>query len=287
MWLIVTITLRAGRPIGRAFLYPICAYFLAFSGGARRASFDYLTRVLGRRPGWSERFRHYHCFAGQILDRVSLLNGELQKFDCAIHGLEALDAALAKRCGVLLVGAHLGSFDVMRVLAQERSKMRLRVLMHEANAEKMSSVFASLNLQIPHQVIALGRPATMLEVREALASGEIIGMLADRVVAGDRVRYCPFLGGSAPFAEGPFALAKVLRVPVVLFSAIQSDKRRYEIKFESFEEGPFPSRAKRDAALQDACQRYASWLEARCREAPFNWFNFYDFWGAAAPVENN
>jgi Predicted acyltransferase len=25
-------------------------------------------------------------------------------------------------------------------------------------------------------------------------------------------------------------------------------------------------------------RRYAARLEHYCREAPFNWFNFYDFW---------
>ena len=30
-------------------------------------------------------------------------------------------------------------------------------------------------------------------------------------------------------------------------------------------------------------QRYVSTLEALCREAPYNWFNFYDFWADAEP----
>ena len=30
----------------------------------------------------------------------------------------------------------------------------------------------------------------------------------------------------------------------------------------------------------DQMARYAARLEQHCRAAPFNWFNFYDFWGA-------
>ncbi len=31
-------------------------------------------------------------------------------------------------------------------------------------------------------------------------------------------------------------------------------------------------------------QRYVAILESLCREAPYNWFNFYDFWaGDEAP----
>jgi len=280
MRLIVTLTLKAGRPIGRALLYPICAYFLLFSRDAREASREYLCRVLGRAPSVRERFRHYHCFAGQILDRVHLLTGDLGRFDCAIEGIDVLESALAARRGVLLVGAHVGSFELMRVLAVAHFPIPVRVLMYAANAEKIASALAPLNPNMPLQVIALGRPETMLEVRDALAAGEVVGLLADRVVDGDRMRRCMFLGEPAAFAEGPFMLAATVGAPVVLFSAVQCDDGSYRIRFEPFAERVVLPRAARDAALQQVCERYAAWLEARCREAPFNWFNFYDFWAA-------
>ena len=278
MRVIASLTLNAGRPIGRALLYPICAYFLLFSHRARRASKDYLARVLGRAPTWRERFRHYHRFALQILDRVHLLTGDLQRFTWTIEGLDVLEAACAQHRGAMLVGAHLGSFEMLRVLALAEFPVRVRVLMHEANAEKLASVLAPLNADIPRQVITLGRPETMLETRDSVAAGEVVGLLADRVVAGDRVRRCPFLGAPASFAEGPFVLAAALGVPVLLFSAVQTDDGRYRIRFEPFAERIEFSRRDRDAVLQAACERYAGWLEARCRESPYNWFNFYDFW---------
>ena len=280
MRVIAMLALKAGRPVARAFLYPICAYFLLFSRIARAASRDYLRRALDRPPTWRERFHHYHCFARQILDRVHLLSGDVDRFDCAIEGFDVFDAAVGRGRGVLLVGAHLGSFEMMRVLALARCPIRVRVLMYEANAEKLASVLAPLNTDVSRQIIALGRRETMLEVRDALARGEVVGLLADRVVAGDRVRYCRFLGALAPFAEGPFVLAAALGVPVVFFSAVQAGDDRYRVRFEPFADRVELPRGKRDAALQQGCQRYAAWLEAGCREAPYNWFNFYDFWAA-------
>ena len=230
------------------------------------------------------RFHHYHCFAGQVLDRVPLLAGDLDRFDCAIEGLELLEAVAVQRRGALLLGAHHGSFEIMRVLAHARCPVRVRVLMHEGNAEKLGSVLAPLNPDVNNQVIALGRPETMLEVREALAAGEIVGLLADRVVAGDRVRLCGFLGAAAPFPEGPYLLAAAVRVPVLLFSAIHEGDGRYRIRIEPFAERIEFARNDRDAVLQRECERYAHWLEARCRQEPYNWFNFYDFWSAPQPL---
>ncbi len=112
--------------------------------------------------------------------------------------------------------------------------MAVKVLMHEDNAEKLNSVLAMLNRELPKQIIPLGRAETMFRVAEALSRNEIVGLLADRVVAGDKMLRCNFLDADAPFPEGPFILASVLKAPVVLFSAIYCGGRRYRISFEPF-----------------------------------------------------
>ena len=33
-----------------------------------------------------------------------------------------------------------------------------------------------------------------------------------------------------------------------------------------------------DARVHEALQCYVSLLETLCRESPYNWFNFFDFW---------
>jgi len=59
IWLIVKVTLLLGRGVGRVLLYPICTYFLLFSGRARRASRDYLGRALAHPPGWRDLTRQF------------------------------------------------------------------------------------------------------------------------------------------------------------------------------------------------------------------------------------
>src|SRR5262249_56343866 len=136
-----------------------------------------------------------------------------------LEGIDALRAALARRRGCLLFGAHFGSFDFLRAVALKECPVRVNVLMHEANAEKSNAIFAALDAQFPAQVIPLGQPHTMLKVSEAIRRGEIVALLADRALAGDRVVPCDFLGAQAMFPEGPFALAAMLRAPVFLFAA--------------------------------------------------------------------
>ena len=283
IWLIVKVTLWLGRGTGRALLYPICTYFLLFSSRARRASREYLHRVLAHPPGWRDLFAHYHCFARTILDRVLLLSGQYDQIDCDVDGIEELRGALAKGRGCLLYGAHFGSFEVLRALGSAQSPVAVKVLMHEDNAEKLNGVLAALNRELPQQIIPLGRPETMLKVAEALTRNEIVGLLADRVVAGDKLLHCRFLDAVASFPEGPFVLAFVLKAPVLLFSAVYCGGRRYRVSFEPFVDQEAASSADRREAVQSQVQRYADWLARNCRAAPYNWFNFYDFWTHARP----
>jgi predicted LPLAT superfamily acyltransferase len=267
----VRVVLLVGRRLGAALLYPVCAYFLVFSTAARRASADYLRRVLGRGPTWRERFRHYHTFASTILDRVFLHAGADTAITSGIEGLDLLRPHLAARRGCLLMGAHFGSFDVLRGIGLAESPVPVRVLMHEGHAEKLDRVLRRLNRHLPAQVIALGTPQTMLAVRDALDRGELVALLADRSLRDDREVECAFLGATAGFPRGPFQLAGLLDAPVVLFSATHRAGGRYDVRFDTLPAGTTEARAR----------AFAAWLEGRCRASPYNWFNFYDFWAAS------
>ncbi|MGA7986605.1 MAG: glycosyltransferase family 2 protein, partial [Burkholderiales bacterium] len=57
--------------------------------------------------------------------------------------------------------------------------------------------------------------------------------------------------------------------------------RRYDVRLEPFAERIELDRRDREASLRPWVERYAARLEHHCREAPYNWFNFYDFWAPA------
>ena len=109
--------LRRNR-VGRVVLHGIAAYYVLFAPRARRYSRAYLRRALGRRAGWADGFRHVLSFASTIHDRIYLLNDRFDLFEIEIIGAEALHAALARQPGALLIGAHLGSFEVLRAVGR-------------------------------------------------------------------------------------------------------------------------------------------------------------------------
>ncbi|MFB9067295.1 acyltransferase [Pseudofulvimonas gallinarii] len=285
IWLIRGIVLRLGRPLGRLLLYPITAYFLVRRSSERRASLAYLRRALGRKPTLLDGARHVHCFAATILDRPLLLTDRLDRFDIRVHGVETVHECMAMGKGVLLLGAHLGSFEVLRVLSLQRPDARVAVLLERSQNPAMTQLLEELNPRLAASVIDLGMPSTelMLRIKEEAEQGALIGVLGDRRRAGEPGVPVPFLGEQAWFPVAPYLMASVLKLPVCLCFGLYRGGRRYDLHFELFAERIDLPRGDRRAALQDHVQRYASRLQHYVREAPYNWFNFYDFWIDDAP----
>jgi predicted LPLAT superfamily acyltransferase len=276
--IILWIALRLGRPSARLVLYPITLYFLIRARSARVASRLYLSRVLGRRARALDIMRHIHCFAGTILDRVFLLAGRYSMLEVRIHNEHLVAERIARRQGFLLLGSHLGSFEVLRALAISREHIPLKILMYPQHNQVITKLLHDLNPEVAESVIPLGTPGTLLAVKEALDDGVAVGLLADRFGAGEGHAVCRFFSDPAPFPTGPVALAAATGVPVVLFFGLYRGGRRYDIHFELLAERIELDRRRRSDELGSWVQRYAEHLEAYVRRAPYNWFNFFDFW---------
>ncbi|MBA2251105.1 MAG: lipid A biosynthesis acyltransferase [Nitrospirales bacterium] len=275
----VWVALSVGRSAARALLHPICVYYLVFSRQARRAIRPYLARALGRPIGWRDLFRQYHGFASTLLDRVYLLAGQSSRFDIEIRGVELLKDRLARGQGCILLGSHLGSFEIVRAIGLSQRNIEIKVLMYEQNTPMIRNIFRDLNPAFSDAVIQTGSPDAMLRVKECLDRGGVVGILGDRLLKQDHATPCKFFGKLAGFPAGPMWLASILKAPVILFFGLYRGGNRYEVHFELFAEQVTIDRQHRDQEIQQWTQRYADRLERYCRLAADNWFNFYDFWG--------
>ena len=276
--LMVWVALGLGRPAARLVLPAICLYFVLFSGDARRASAQYLGRALGRCATAVDIFRHYHAFASCVLDRVFFLKNRSDEFDLRIHGEEIVTDILATGSGCILLGAHMGSFEVLRAVGRNQRNLRVNMVMYEENAQKVSAVLNAINPALAKDVINLGRPDSFITVQRCLEDGHFIGVLADRSLTDERRMARPFLGAPAQFSVNPFRMIAILQKPVVLMVGLYRGGRRYDIHFERLaESGEIPRRPDPEA-LDGLIGRYVARLEHYCRIAPYNWFNFFDIW---------
>jgi predicted LPLAT superfamily acyltransferase len=278
---IAGVSLALGRPVARLMLYPVCVYFLLFSVRSRAASRSYLERVLGRSPGIADLFRHYFTFGSVALDRIFLLKDRHALFQTTIHGEEIMHQARERGQGCLLLGAHLGSFEILRALGCSK-QLEVALVMYEDNARKINALVDAINPALAQNIIALGRVDSMLKVLERLQKNAWVGVLGDRALDGQGFVEVPFLGRPALFPAAPFRLAFMLKRPIVLMVGLYRGGNRYDVHFERLCDPSGIERSRRAAAVEEAMRLYAQRLEHYCREAPYNWFNFYDFWDDAS-----
>jgi len=269
-----------GRSLASLFLYPITLYFFATSSVTRKASREFLRRAQGREPSWLEVFRHHRYFAVTILDRIYLLLGRESQFNIESFNLDQVLAYIKKGQGCLLYGAHLGSFEVLRATGVHHyhDTFDLRILMHEEQNQSITKFLNVLAPEVAKAVLPIGRPDTMLRAKECLDGGGIVAMLADRAADDDKHIRCQFMGEMADFPKGPAILALALKVPVFTCFGLYLGGNRYQIHFDLLNETLNVKREDRPQAIEDFTCRYAARLEQYTRKAPYNWFNFYDFW---------
>ncbi|HWS66759.1 MAG TPA: hypothetical protein VN325_28690 [Steroidobacteraceae bacterium] len=272
------LSMRLGRKLSRIPLFGIAAYFFLFGPRARRESRRYLRRALGREPRARDRFRHILYFATTIHDRVYLINEKYEAFRITIEGEALMREQVERGTGAFLMGAHMGSFEVIGSLGRRRPGLRVSMAMYEDNARKINSILAAINPEVRPDVISLGHLDAMLKVAERLDCGAFVGLLGDRTLGEEPVHAVSILGERAYLPTGPMRAAAILRRSVIFMVGLYRGGNHYHVVFEPVADFSASSPKTRDDAVRAAVERYAALLDKYCRSDPYNWFNFFDFW---------
>ncbi len=289
------ITVWCYRVLGRraclALVWCIVGYFYLTDRAGRRAALRFTERVwrhpegrarLQEPPSWRDSFRRYQAFGVSIIDRIAIWSGDTEAFDFEVHGVELVDRLAEEGQGALVIGAHLGSFDALRLLA-ERVKTTVNVLMFTEHAQRINRIFRELSPNAEARVIAVdpGSVQSVFEVRACLERGEVVAILGDRVEPGDRGRTCavPVLGDPVELPQAPFLLAHLLGCTVFLMLALRIEGGHYEVFTEKLTDPVRLRRSEREKHVQELVSAYAGRLEHYALMAPDQWFNFFDYWG--------
>jgi predicted LPLAT superfamily acyltransferase len=272
------LSLRLGRRLSRTVIYGIALYFVSFGPRVRRHSLRYLRLALGREPGFRDRFRQIMTFASTIHDRVYLINQQYDMFDITLEGESLMQQQMDSGRGAMLMGAHMGSFEVMHSLGRQQRTLRIAMAMYEENARKINAILAAINPQAVPDIVPLGELDAMLNVAERLARGAFVGVLADRTLADEPVQEVTLLGERVSLPTGPMRAAAILRCPVFFMAGLYRGKNRYHLVFKEIADFSAVPPKRRHLEVRNAIERYAAQLDQYCRSDPYNWFNFFDFW---------
>jgi predicted LPLAT superfamily acyltransferase len=276
---------RLGRRGCLVMLAPVVLYFFMTGRAQRTASRDYLARVLGRRPGWFDGFRHFMDFAERALDNLAAWIGATPAGALDLAEAEALQRIAADPQGGLLVVSHHGNPELVRALVDNGLRERLSVLVHTRHAENYNRILSEFRPEAASRLIQVTEigPDTAIHLKTCVERGEWVAIAADRipVLSRGRVSRVPFLGAPAAFSHGPWLLAALLECPVYLLFCRRTGPGRWQVSLDRFADRIVLPRGNRDGALTACIERYAERLATECRKAPRQWYNFFDFWAEA------
>jgi predicted LPLAT superfamily acyltransferase len=279
-----------GRRVAAALVWWVALFYVLVRASARKASRGYLQRM-GLPSGFGSVHAHFYTFGRVALDRLVFMLGRGQE-ELKVRKLgQALVLRLAgersqsgegpegtRPRGGIFLGSHIGSFEAMRALTDE---MPLTIVVDFRNARRITRVLTELAPQARLRIIGLdpSSPTSMLDVKACVDRGEFVAVLGDRAEdRASRTVTVDFLGEPAKLPVGPYLLAHMLRCPVYFVAGLFFAPDRYDLFCEPFAESVKLPREGREEALKAYAQQYAQVLESFARRAPYNWFNFYDFW---------
>ena len=269
-----------GRAPVRFVVRFVALYYAVFDRKLVKASRQWLTAVHGRPATWRMVYGHIRRFANVTLDRAFLIKGYSKPYRFTRDGDYHLYELTQKKRGAILLGAHIGSFEAMR-LAGDEEQHKINIVGNFSNAKMINALLDRLSPNNTARLISIdpGDVSFVFAIQERIDAGELVAILGDRLGPNQPFVEVEFFGRPARFPVGPIQLASLLKCPIYLTFGLFREPDLYQLSCEPFADPVELPRKNRREALREYVQRYAKKVEEKARSAPDNWFNFYDFWG--------
>lgn len=280
-----------GLRVASTILLFVVPYFYLFAPKGRRASREYWTCQMPERNFLVREFaifRHFYRFATLLLDRLYQSYHEKPVFQTTSNGFENILGPLKRGEGLILLGAHVGAWDMAGAYVKRHGFTgEFYLLQYEApgltfNKVKDKQGFKAGNA-IPLYVNQLPQP--MIALHALLNQGKPVAMMGDRPL-GNYFELVPFMGKLAPFDTTAFRMAATSRKPLLFTFGFKGAFWRYDFFASPLRNYEYTAGGDKQIDCLRWAGEYAHFLEGLLKRYPEQWNNFFPFWSSipAAPT---
>lgn len=270
-----------GRRLAYFFLYFIAAYYVICSRAARQRCAPYLKR---RFPdaGIIRRLRHCYTqivsFGKVLIDRAVVGIMGPEAFSVTLHGQEELLALRDEGHGLIMMGAHVGCWQVA-MASLDFMQCPVNMLMRREDGDVDRHYYEHAGIECPYRIIDpteyLGGTLQMLG---ALKQGEVVCVMGDRMLGSDRSSVAvEFLGGMVELPYSAYKIAAATGAPVVVFFTRKDGPASYSLHVKDVIRVPHV-KGREAQTFAPYALSFSQALEQYCLENPFQFFNFFDMW---------
>lgn len=262
---------RAGVRAAYLLLIPVSLYYVLFVPKATKAIFYFYHNRLGYSfiRALARTRLNFLVFGQTIIDKFAIMGGLKHSYTYDFDGEEHL-IYMAENTGGLLIGAHLGNWDIASQLLNRLSKP-FNIVMFENELENMRKLFDKALTEKKIKIIAIKQDLShVFEIKKALDNKELICFHGDRFMEGSKYIEQNFLGEKAKFPHGPFYIATKLKVPYTFVYAMKEPLLHYHLYATPC--------IVHQGTPEQLVEVYILQLEKMVKKYPLQWFNYYQFW---------
>ncbi|MBO4739617.1 MAG: hypothetical protein J5606_08670 [Bacteroidales bacterium] len=252
-------------------LYLIIPFYILFDRKIFANIFFYHKHIRGlsakqaRKATW----KNYILFGQVVLDKFALLAGNTKQFQIDIHGNNLVNQFIAEDKGGLIIGGHIGNFELAGYIFQQKKK-KFYILSYEGegayyqhkrtNAMKDSNIdFVQVKSDMSH----------LFTIKQVIEAQQFLLMTADRINGSLKYYTLDFFNQKANFPIGPFQLAYTFNYPLIVLFVVKEQHTKYSAYLYQID---------KQANTKDYCIKYIELLENILQKYPTQWFNFFPFW---------
>jgi KDO2-lipid IV(A) lauroyltransferase len=255
---------------------PFCRVVYFCSPWIRRGTTANARRILG--PGASRRevtalarrtlasFYLFCCDVGRSFgkSRADLL-AQIETAEGQAHYL----AARAAGRGVIVVTAHMGSFEVGMAALRDVENHGIHVVFRRDRFERFERQRSALRARLGVTEAPVDEGWTVwVRLRDALEGDDAVVLQGDRVMPGQKGEPVPFLGGTLLLPGGPVKLSLATGAPILPIFSVRTPEGKVKLFIE-----PAIEAGERAAggAPHPALLRWAALLERYVKTYPDQW----------------
>jgi len=270
-----------GRRLAYLCLVFVIGYYMLLRPDQRAKTRPYLDRrfpASGTLARWLQSYRMSYALGQVLVDRAIVGILGPGRIRAELHGKEELLALLAEGRGLILVNAHVGSWQAAMSALGFLDKP-VNLLMQREVGDIDRHYYEHRGEDSPYRIIdPRGELGGVLEMIAVLKRGEVLSVMGDRMLGEDRNGVeVEFLGGSVTMPFSAYKLASATGAPIVALLSYKTGAASYALKLYATIRVPRDLGRGREVHVPYV-QQFAAALENYCLEHPFQFFNFFDMW---------
>lgn len=217
-------------------------------------------------------YLNHFTFGQVILDRFAFYSGK--RFNINIIGNEKYEELINGENGFLMLSSHIGNYELAGYHLKAKNKS-IYALIYGGETETVmknrSKMFEGHNINM---IPVTSDMSHLFEINNALRDGNIVSMPGDRIFGSTKYLELMFLGETAKFPLGPFAIAAQRDVPILSVFVMKESTNYYTIYVKRIDS----TTTNRKERIDFMAKQFVSNLEEVISKYPKQWFNYYNFW---------